>query len=52
MRGPVFDDFQLIEPKQDLYGRRIRYEEALLVKSLPGYAAYTSRTHKLLPGVF
>jgi protein-S-isoprenylcysteine O-methyltransferase len=34
------------------FGRRIRYEEALLVKTLPGYAAYVSRTSKLFPGVF
>lgn len=32
--------------------RRIRYEEALLVSTLPGYAAYVSRTSKLFPGVF
>jgi len=32
--------------------RRIRYEEALLVKTLPGYQAYISRTDKLLPGIF
>jgi protein-S-isoprenylcysteine O-methyltransferase len=29
--------------------RRIRYEEALLVRTLPGYAAYRSRTGRLLP---
>lgn len=32
--------------------RRIRYEEALLIKTLPGYDAYVSRTGKLLPGIF
>ncbi|TMQ07428.1 MAG: isoprenylcysteine carboxylmethyltransferase family protein [Deltaproteobacteria bacterium] len=34
------------------FRRRIRYEEALLVKTLPGYQAYISRTYKLLPGIF
>ena len=34
------------------FARRIRYEEALLVKALPGYQAYMSRTAKLVPGVF
>jgi len=34
------------------FRRRIRYEEALLVKTLPGYAAYVSRTSTLLPGIF
>ena len=34
------------------FGRRIRYEEGLLVNALPGYAAYVSRTRKLLPGIF
>ena len=34
------------------FRRRIRYEEALLVKTLPGYQAYMSRTDKLLPGIF
>ncbi len=34
------------------FARRIRYEEALLVKALPGYQAYMSRTSKLLPHVF
>jgi protein-S-isoprenylcysteine O-methyltransferase len=34
------------------FGRRIRYEEALLVKTLPGYAAYRSRTSRLIPGVY
>ena len=34
------------------FGRRIRYEEALLVKTLPGYQPYMSRTFKLIPGVF
>jgi protein-S-isoprenylcysteine O-methyltransferase len=31
--------------------RRIRWEEALLVKTLPGYADYVSRTGGLLPGI-
>jgi len=34
------------------FTRRIRYEEALLVKSLPGYQAYVSRTARLIPGIF
>jgi protein-S-isoprenylcysteine O-methyltransferase len=34
------------------FRRRIRYEEALLVKTLPGYQAYLSRTGKLIPGIF
>ena len=34
------------------FRRRIRYEEALLVKTLPGYQAYMSCTDKLLPGIF
>jgi protein-S-isoprenylcysteine O-methyltransferase len=34
------------------FGRRIRYEEELLVNTLPGYAAYVSSTSKLLPGIF
>jgi len=34
------------------FARRIRYEEALLVKALPGYQAYMSRTSKLLPRIF
>jgi len=34
------------------FARRMRYEEALLVKALPGYQAYMSRTSKLLPGIF
>ncbi len=34
------------------FARRIRYEEALLVKTLPGYQPYLSRTFKLIPGVF
>ena len=34
------------------FGRRIRYEEALLLDTLPGYAAYASRTGRLLPGIF
>ena len=34
------------------FRRRIRYEEGLLVKTLPGYQAYMSRTSKLLPGIF
>lgn len=34
------------------FGRRIRYEEALLVKTLPGYQAYVSRTNRLIPGIF
>jgi len=34
------------------FRRRIRYEEGLLVKTLPGYQAYMSRTDKLLPGIF
>jgi len=34
------------------FWRRIRYEEGLLVKTLPGYQAYMSRTSKLLPGIF
>jgi protein-S-isoprenylcysteine O-methyltransferase len=34
------------------FRRRIRYEEALLVKTLPGYQAYISRTYKLFPGMF
>lgn len=32
--------------------RRIRYEEALLIKALPGYRAYMSRSAKLVPGIF
>ena len=32
--------------------RRIRYEEALLCSSLPGYDTYVSRTGKLFPRVF
>jgi len=32
--------------------RRIRYEEALLVKTLPRYQGYASCTYKLLPGIF
>lgn len=35
-----------------VFGRRIRYEEDLLVNTLPGYGAYVSRTSKLLPGIF
>lgn len=31
--------------------RRIRYEEALLVKTFAGYGAYVSRTGKLLPRI-
>jgi protein-S-isoprenylcysteine O-methyltransferase len=31
--------------------RRIRYEEALLVRTLPGYFAYASRTGGLLPRI-
>jgi protein-S-isoprenylcysteine O-methyltransferase len=31
--------------------RRIRYEELLLMRTLPGYEAYMSRTDKLLPGI-
>jgi protein-S-isoprenylcysteine O-methyltransferase len=34
------------------FRRRIRYEEALLVRTLAGYQAYMSRTDKLLPGIF
>ena len=34
------------------FGRRIRYEEALLINTLPGYPGYASRTKKLFPGVF
>lgn len=34
------------------FGRRIRYEEGLLLNALPGYAAYASRTRKLLPRIF
>jgi protein-S-isoprenylcysteine O-methyltransferase len=34
------------------FRRRIRYEEALLVKTLPGYQGYISRTYKLFPGIF
>ncbi len=34
------------------FRRRIRYEEALLVKALPGYQAYASRTYRLFPGIF
>lgn len=34
------------------FARRIRYEETLLVKALPGYQAYMSRTAKLVPGIF
>lgn len=34
------------------FGRRIRYEEALMVNTLPGYAAYRSRTSKLFPVVY
>jgi protein-S-isoprenylcysteine O-methyltransferase len=34
------------------FWRRIRYEEALLVMTLPGYQAYMSRTDRLLPGIF
>lgn len=33
------------------FRRRIRYEEALLVKTLPGYPAYVSRTGGLLPRI-
>lgn len=32
--------------------RRIRYEEALLVRNLAGYDAYVSRTGSLLPRIF
>lgn len=32
--------------------RRIRYEETLLVRTLPGYDAYVSRTSRMLPGIF
>jgi protein-S-isoprenylcysteine O-methyltransferase Ste14 len=32
--------------------RRIRYEEALLGRSLTGYDAYVSRTGKLFPRFF
>jgi protein-S-isoprenylcysteine O-methyltransferase Ste14 len=31
--------------------RRIGYEESLLVRTLPGYAAYTSGTGRLLPRI-
>jgi protein-S-isoprenylcysteine O-methyltransferase len=31
--------------------RRIGYEETLLVRTLPGYAAYTSVTGRLLPRI-
>jgi len=31
--------------------RRIGYEEALLAKTLPGYAAYASGTGRLLPRI-
>ncbi len=31
--------------------RRIRYEEALLIRTLPGYGAYVSGTGKLLPRI-
>ena len=34
------------------FRRRIRYEEGLLGKVLPGYQAYMSRTSKLLPRIF
>jgi protein-S-isoprenylcysteine O-methyltransferase len=34
------------------FSRRIRYEEALLVKTLAGYDAYVSRTGGLLPRIF
>jgi protein-S-isoprenylcysteine O-methyltransferase len=34
------------------FRRRIRYEEALLVKTLPGYQAYMCLTNKLFPGIF
>lgn len=33
------------------FSRRIRYEEALLVRTLPGYAAYRSRTGRFLPRI-
>jgi len=33
------------------FQRRIRYEEALLVKTLPRYQEYISRTYKLFPGI-
>jgi protein-S-isoprenylcysteine O-methyltransferase len=33
------------------FQRRIRYEEALLVKTLPGYQGYISHTYKLFPGI-
>jgi protein-S-isoprenylcysteine O-methyltransferase len=33
------------------FRRRIRCEETLLVKTLPGYQAYMSRTYGLLPGI-
>src|SRR5438309_5963852 len=34
------------------FRRRIRYEEAMLVKPLPGSHSYSSRTDTLLPGIF
>ena len=34
------------------FARRIRCEEALLVKALPEYRLYMSRTAKLVPGIF
>jgi protein-S-isoprenylcysteine O-methyltransferase len=33
------------------FQRRIRYEEALLVKTLPRYQEYISRTYKMFPGI-
>ena len=36
----------------DAYRRRIEAEEALLVRDLPGYAAYADRTKRLLPLVW
>ena len=36
----------------DAYRRRIEAEEALLVRDLPGYAAYAGRTKRLLPSVW
>jgi protein-S-isoprenylcysteine O-methyltransferase len=34
------------------FGRRTRYEEALLIKTLSGYQAYVCRTRKLFPGIY
>jgi len=33
------------------FRRRIGYEEALVVKALPGYQAFMARTNRLFPGI-